>query len=178
MYFQEEVARIETYDNFKKKQRIYSEANILKFLSEAGDTIKIRRESSIEISNKPDELVINPETYSSIGTSYDSFTNNDFFTGVSFGITREAINNKDSINIGFSYFLLNKVSLDADITNSNNGTNFSVTKEDYVNNNVRIADCDFIRFFENNSIIVQMVYSSKYGFLQIKNNQHEINRIF
>ena len=118
MYFQEEVARIETYDNFKKKQRIYSEANILKFHSEAGDTIKIRRESSIEISNKPDELVINPETYSSIGTSYDSFTNNDFFTGVSFGITREAINNKDSINIGFSYFLLNKVSLDADITNS------------------------------------------------------------
>jgi hypothetical protein len=122
-------------------------------------------------------LAINPETYSSIGTAYYSLKDNDFFTSFSFGKTRQAINNKDSVKIGFSYFLLNKVSLNANITNSNVGTNFSASKEEYVNDNIRIADCNLIRFFENNSIIFQIVYSSKYGFLQIKNTQHEINRV-
>lgn len=178
MHFQEELAKIETYDNFKKKQRIYSEADTLKFLSETGDTIKVRRVSSIEISDKSDGLAISPETYSSIGTAYYSLKDSDFFTGVTFGKSREAINKRDSIEIGFSYFLFNKVSLYANITNSSNGTDFSVTKEEYVNDNVRVADCYFISFYENNSIKAQMVYSSKHGFLQIKNNQHEINKIF
>lgn len=177
IHFQQQLAEIETYDNFKKKQRIYSEADTLKFLSETGDTIKVRRVSSIQISSKSDELAISPDTYSSIGTTYLPIKDNDFFTGVTFGKTKEAINNKDSLKIGYSYFLLNKVLLNANMTNNNTGSDFSVSKEEYVNNNTRIADCDFIRFFENNSIKVQIVYSSKYGFLQIKNNQHEITRI-
>ncbi|GEM_PF-6177463 len=88
MHFQEEVAKIETYDNFKKKQRIYSEADTLKFLSETGDTIKARRVSSVEISDKSDELAINPETLSNIG--YTLFPiNNNFFSILGYGKIKE-----------------------------------------------------------------------------------------
>jgi hypothetical protein len=85
MHFQEEVAKIETYDNFKKKQRIYSETDTLKFLSEMGDTIKARRISSIEISDKSDELTISPETLSNIGYTLFPINNNNFFSILGYG---------------------------------------------------------------------------------------------
>ncbi len=176
MHFQEEVSKCETYDVFKQKQRIYSESDSVEFLSETGDTIKARRVSSIEISDKSDELAISPETHSSIGTALFSIKDNNLFTHVSFGKSKALINNRDSLSGGIGFGLLNQISLFANI-DTNNGDNYIILRADYVHNNINLPNCLFVKFLDNNSLNIQIIYSNKYGFLQIKNTQHEINRI-
>jgi len=176
IHFQEEVAKYETYDVFKQKQRIYFESDTVEFLSETGDTIKFQSQRGVQIQEKLDAFMILPETYSHIGTILLIINNDSFFSYIGYHMIKEKINDKDSLTnsievktIEQSYSFSNPF-----ITS---GTNYYVTKEAYNSNNIKIDNCYFIHFVENNNIKLQIVYSNKYGFLQLKSAQHEINQI-
>jgi hypothetical protein len=183
MSFQSNVSEHVTFEQFNGKQHVYFEIDTVLFLSENGDTITCRYDNLIQINDKSDELVINPDTKSTIGISLNPL-DNCFISGASFSIQKPSDLLQDSLSkrIGFWYPDYKSKGYDVYLYKSGeidtNKTYFIVSREAFSLNSLQIDNCLFVRFFDEfSNLQALIVYSNKYGFLKIKNTQHEITRI-
>jgi DNA polymerase III delta prime subunit len=92
------------------------------------------------------------------------------------GKIKEFINKNDTLTDDFG-IITQGVDYTIDKLSPGTQNNVQITQENYSNNNRIIENCFFVRFFDHDAFKIQLVYSAQYGFLQVKNTQHEINRI-
>lgn len=183
MKFQSAISKIETFDEFEGKQHMYYENDTVMFHDENGDTITCMSHNVIEVMELGDALVINPETRTRISISL-SLIDSCFILGTTFDLRKPSEFVEDSLSkfIGFWYtgypikgydtYLFQSGIIKQDKTHS------TVSRETFDLNDTRIENCLFVRFYDA-SLTEQalIVYSNQYGFLKIKDTQHEITRI-
>lgn len=182
MSFQREVAKCETYEQFQEKLNIYIEIDTIMFRSENGDTITCRYDNLMQINDNSDGLAISPDTKSIIGISLSPL-DSCFISGAGFTLQKPSEFKEDSLSkrIAFSYHNFTDgydVYLYKSGVIAPDKTYFIVSRETFILNNMQIDDCLFVKFYDglsNEQAVI--IYSKKYGFLKIKNTQHEITRI-
>ena len=181
--FQRNVSEYVTFEQFNGKQHIYFEIDTVQFQTENGDTITCKYDNLMQINDKSDGLAINPDTKSTIGISLRPLEN-CFISYAAFSIQKTSDLTQDSLSRHIGFWLPDLKSKEYDVflyrsgeINSNK-TYFTKSKETLILNSLQIDSCLFVRFFdEYSNLQALIVYSNKYGFLKIKNTQHEITRI-
>lgn len=183
MRFQRNVSEHITFEQFNGKQHIYFEIDTVQFQTENGDTIACRYDNLMQIYDISDELVISSETKSTIGISLRPLKN-CFISNASFSMQKPSNLANDSLSkrIGFWLSDLKLISYDVFLYQSgiidSNKTYFTMSKETFILDSLQIDNCLFVRFFDEfSNLQALIVYSNKYGFLKIKNIQHEMTRI-
>jgi hypothetical protein len=183
MSFQSNVSEHVTFEQFNGKQHVYSEIDTVLFLSEDGDTILCRYDNLIQINDNSDELAINPNTRTTIGISLITL-DSCFISGAAYSMQKPSEFVQDSLSKYISFWYHDYKSKGYDVYLYKNGkinpdkTYFIVSRETFSLNNLQIDNCLFVRFFDDlSNQQALIVYSNKYGFLKIKNIQHEITRI-
>ncbi|MEI6556391.1 MAG: hypothetical protein WCL70_12445 [Paludibacter sp.] len=183
--FQSKVSKYVTYEQFKGNPHTYSEIDTVLFISENGDTISCNYDNRIIIDDIPDGLGLgyHASTRTTIGIGLYSI-DSCFISGAAFSMQKPSEFMQDSLSkhIGFWYPDYKKKGFDAQLLkygeNNPDNTYFIVSRETFSINSIQIANCLFVRFFDelsNQKALI--VYSNKYGFLNLKDNQHEITRI-
>jgi hypothetical protein len=185
MSFQSNVSKHVTFEQFNGKQHVYFEIDTVLFLSENGDTILCKYDNRIIIDDIPDGLGLGyrSSTITTIGIGLYSI-DSCFISGAAFSLQKPSEFVQDSLSKYISFWYPDYKSKGYNVYLYKNGeidrdkTYFIVSRETFSLNNLQIDNCLFVRFF--NDISNQqalIVYSNKYGFLKIKNTQHEITRI-
>lgn len=185
MSFQNRISEYVSYEQFKGKQHEYSEIDTVLFLSENGDTISCKYDNRIIIDDIPDGL----------GLGYHSLTrtmigiglypiDSCFISGAAFSMQKPSESVQDSLSkrIGFWYPDYKLKGYDVYLYKTGeikpDKTYFVVSRETFSLNDLQIDNCIYVRFFDDlSNQQALIVYSNKYGFLKIKNAQHEITRI-
>lgn len=183
MKFQNKISKIETFDEFDGKLHMYYENDTVMFHNENGDTVICMSNNVIDVTEQGDALVLNPNTKTKISLNLFSIDNSlNFIAGFYLDKPSEIPEDSLSKRIEFSYpynssqryytYLYQSGIIKDDNTYS------IVSKETFNLNNTQIENCLFVRFYDVSSTEqARIVYSNKYGFLNIKDNQYEITRI-
>ncbi len=183
MKFQSKISKIETFDEFDGKQHIYYENDTVMFYDENGDTVTCMSNNTIDVTEQGDALVINPDTKTRISLilyCIDSSLN--YIASFSLRKPSEMLEDSLSRGVELRYPFNNPKAYNTYLCQSgikNQDNTYSiVSKETYVLNDTPIDNCLFVRFYDASSTEqALLVYSNKYGFLKIKDTQHEITRI-
>jgi hypothetical protein len=185
MSFQSKISDYATYEQFKGKQHEYYEIDTVLFLSENADTISCQYNNFIEIKDISDGIGLgyHSSTRTTIGIILFPI-DSCFILGAEFNLRKPSEILEDSLSkqIGFWYpnykskgynvYLYETGKINQDKTYS------IVSRETFNFNNLQIDNCLFVRFYNDSSNEQALiVYSNKYGFLKIKDTQHEITRI-
>ena len=181
--FQEKIAKCTTYEEFKIIRKIYFEIDTVLYQLDNRDTIACRYDNRLQINDNSDGLAISPDTKTNAVISLTPLIS-CFISNVGYGIHKPSELTIDSLSqsIGFSYPGYKGDGFDADLHKSaivnQDNTYFIVSRDKFILSNLQIENCLFVRFYNTTSIEqAVIIYSNKYGFLKIKNNQHEITRI-
>lgn len=183
MKFQSKISKIETFDEFEGKQHMYYENDTVMFHDENGDTITCMSHNVIEVTEQGDALVINPDTRTRISISLSPI-DSCFILGTTFDLQKPSKFVEDSLSkyLGFLYPSYPHKGYDTYLFESGiikqDKTLSTVSRETFDLNDTRIENCLLVRFYDASSTEQALiVYSNKYGFLKIKDTQHEITRI-
>jgi len=181
--FQESLSKYITYEEFKAKQQFYVEIDTALFLLDNTDTIACRYDNNVLVNSNSDEFVVNPDTKSIANISLTPLRSS-FFKNITYRIHKPSELKEDNLSqqIVFSYSGFTSPEYDVYLYKSGvvsqNNTYFIASREAFTLNNIHIDDCLVVKFYDTSSIEkVIVIYSSKYGFLKLKNTQHEITRI-
>ncbi|MDO9152252.1 MAG: hypothetical protein Q7U47_00815 [Paludibacter sp.] len=181
--FQKGVAKCITYDQFNVCQRFYVEIDTILFKSEKGDTIACKYDNGIMI-NRVLDFFFTPETKTIGGVNLTPI-DSCFFSEVFYSIHKPSEFKEDSLaqNIGFYYRGYKDNKYNAYLYRSRllaqDNTYFISSRDNFTINDLIFENCLFVIFFDMFSIEqASIIYSNKYGFLQVKEKQHEITRMF
>lgn len=185
MSFQNKISKYVSYEQFKGKQHTYSEVDTVLFRSENGDTIFCKYDNRIIIDDISDGLGLgyHSATRTTIGIGLYSI-DSCFISGAAFSMQKPSEFVQDSVSKrisfwypdyklkGYDVYLYKSGKVDTD------KTYFTISRETFNLNGLQIDNCFFVRFFDDlSNQQALIVYSNKYGFLKIKNTQHEITRL-
>ncbi len=183
MKFQSKISKIETFDEFDGKLHMYYENDTVLFYDENGDTVTCMSHNIIDVAEQGDALVVNPSTKTRISINLFTIDNSlNYIAG--FYLDKPSVIPEDSLSkrIEFSYPYNNPKGYFTYLYQSGiiqeDNTYSIVSKETFELNDIPIENCLFVRFYDVSSVEqARIVYSNKYGFLCIKDNQYEITRI-
>ncbi len=185
MGFQNKISEYVSYEQFKGNQHNYSEIDTVLFRAENGDIISCKYDNQIIIDDIPDGLGLgyHSSTRTMIGIGLYPI-DSCFISGAAFSMQKPSEFVQDSLSKRISFWYPDYKSKGYDVYLYKNGeiksdkTYFVVSRETFNLNNLQIDNCIYVRFFDDlSNQQALIVYSNKYGFLKIKNTQHEITRI-
>ena len=176
---QTRISNIKTYEEYFDSKKDYFEFDTIHFINEQGDTLKMLESSGIRFIVRP-------------SLSVRTYTNTNLIAG---------LNMIDSVSFESIYFILEKGSDDIfykdvimtrpnydylngfDVRffsqeNTTASKNTTITYEKFEWRNNSIDSCMVFTKSDNaKNELFKITYSNKYGFLNIKDNQHEITRV-
>ena len=179
MNLQTRISNIKTYEEYSDSKKDYFEIDTIHFINEQGDTLKMLESSGIRFIVRP-------------SLSVRTYTNTNLIAG---------LNMIDSVSFESIYFILEKGSDDIfykdvimtrpnydylngfDVRffsqeNTTASENTTMTYEKFEWRNNSIDSCMVFTKSDNaKNELFKIIYSNKYGFLNIKDNQHEITRV-
>jgi len=179
MNLQVNLSKCITYDEFIVAKTEYKESDTIFFQTEIGDTLKFVAVNAIDV--RKNDAFFRTETGTYAWSEIEPI-DSVFIDFVSIGIMKTSAYDhiERSVFISSSrYKYKNSIWFDLSGNRVNDtNTYFVVSQEQFVLDNLVIDNCLFIRKFNLLSQEeLSIVYSNKYGFIQLKDNQHEITRI-